>query len=70
MTQTRLASHEQRDQRALSETRACCFRHRLIYPLGFNGGEGSYYLQMICGVDGVLGVFLITAAGTRLKTAA
>ena len=42
----------------------------LIYPLGqiwpsgwvWHGGEGSYYLQMICGVYAVLGVFLIAAA--------
>ena len=51
---------------------------RLIYSLGFiwpsgwvwHGGDGSYYLQMICGVYGVLGIFLIAAAGTRLKTGA
>src|ERR1700686_907574 len=43
---------------------------RLIYPLGmiwpsgwvWHGGQGQYYLQMICGVYGVLGVFLIAAA--------
>jgi len=42
----------------------------LIYPLGlvwpagwvWHGGEGTYYLQMICGVYAVLGVFLIAAA--------
>jgi len=42
----------------------------LIYPLGlvwpsgwlWNGGEGKYYLQMICGVYAVLGAFLIAAA--------
>ena len=42
----------------------------LIYPLGlvwpsgwlWHGGEGKYYLQMICGVYAVLGFFLITAA--------
>jgi hypothetical protein len=42
----------------------------LIYPLGlvwpagwvWHGGEGSYYLQMICGVYAVLGGFLIAAA--------
>ena len=42
----------------------------LIYPLGFvwpsgwvwHGGEGSYYLQMLCGVYAVLGIFLIAAA--------
>jgi hypothetical protein len=42
----------------------------LIYPLGmlwpsgwvWHAGEGSYYLQMICGVYAVLGVFLIAAA--------
>lgn len=42
----------------------------LIYPLGmvwpsgwvWHGGEGMYYLQMICGVYAVLGAFLIAAA--------
>ncbi len=42
----------------------------LIYPLGliwpsgwlWHGGEGSYYLQMICGLYAVLGAFLIAAA--------
>jgi len=42
----------------------------LVYPLGlvwpsgwiWHGGEGSYYLQMICGVYAVLGIFLIRAA--------
>jgi hypothetical protein len=42
----------------------------LIHPLGFvwpsgwvwHGGEGRYYLQMICGVYAVLGAFLIAAA--------
>lgn len=42
----------------------------LIYPLGmiwpsgwvWHGGQGEYYLQMICGVYAVLGVFLIAAA--------
>ena len=42
----------------------------LIYPLGlvwpsgwqWHGGEGQYYLQMICGVYAVLGAFLIAAA--------
>jgi len=41
-----------------------------IYPLGlvwpsgwqWHGGEGKYYLQMICGVYAVLGAFLIAAA--------
>lgn len=41
-----------------------------IYPLGllwpagwvWHGGEGSYYLQMICGVYFVLGIYLIRAA--------
>lgn len=41
-----------------------------IYPLGlvwpagwvWHGGEGSYYLQMICGVYFVLGIMLIKAA--------
>jgi len=42
----------------------------LIYPLGYlwpagwvwHGGHGAYYLQMICGVYVVLGIFLIRAA--------
>ena len=42
----------------------------LIYPIGivwpagwiWHGGEGMYYLQMICGVYAVLGAFLIRAA--------
>jgi hypothetical protein len=42
----------------------------LIYPLGlvwpsgwqWHGGEGKYYLQMICGFYAVLGAFLIAAA--------
>jgi|TARA_R110002096_G_scaffold257381_1_gene451051 Family of unknown function (DUF6632) len=42
----------------------------LIYPLGliwpsgwvWHGGGGEYYLQMICGVYFVLGVFLIKAS--------
>jgi len=42
----------------------------VVYPLGlvwpsgwvWHGGEGKYYLQMICGVYAVLGAFLIAAA--------
>ena len=42
----------------------------LVYPLGviwpsgwvWHGGEGQYYLQMICGVYAVLGLHLIAAA--------
>jgi len=42
----------------------------LIYPLGYlwpagwvwHGGQGAYYLQMICGIYAVLGLFLINAA--------
>ena len=42
----------------------------LVYPLGmiwpagwvWHGGEGSYYLQMICGIYAVLGLNLIAAA--------
>ena len=42
----------------------------LVYPVGlvwpsgwvWHGGQGSYYLQMICGVYAVLGAFLIAAA--------
>lgn len=41
-----------------------------VYPLGFvwpsgwvwHGGMGGYYLQMICGIYAVLGIFLIIAA--------
>lgn len=42
----------------------------LVYPLGmiwpsgwvWHGGGGEYYLQMICGVYFVLGIYLIKAA--------
>jgi len=42
----------------------------LIYPVGiiwpagwvWHGGEGQYYLQMICGVYAVLGIYLIKAS--------
>ncbi len=36
----------------------------LVWPAGWTwyGGEGVYYLQMICGVYFVLGLFLIAAA--------
>ena len=42
----------------------------LIYPLGlvwpsgwrWHGGDGDYYLQMICGLYAVLGAFLIAAS--------
>ncbi|MGI9426040.1 MAG: DUF6632 domain-containing protein [Hyphomicrobiaceae bacterium] len=36
----------------------------LIWPSGWvwHGGEGQYYLQMICGVYAVLGIYLIAAA--------
>jgi hypothetical protein len=42
----------------------------LVYPLGliwpsgwvWHGGHGQYYLQMICGIYAVLGIFLIAAA--------
>ncbi len=42
----------------------------LVYPLGlvwpsgwvWHGGQGKYYLLMICGVYAVLGVYLIRAA--------
>jgi hypothetical protein len=42
----------------------------LVYPMGmvwpsgwvWHGGHGQYYLQMICGVYAVLGIFLIAAA--------
>ena len=42
----------------------------LVYPLGmlwpsgwvWHGGQGEYYLQMICGVYATLGIFLIRAA--------
>lgn len=42
----------------------------LVYPLSaiwpsgwvWHGGQGNYYLQMICGIYAVLGIFLIAAA--------
>ena len=42
----------------------------LVYPVGliwpsgwvWHGGHGQYYLQMICGIYAVLGIFLIAAS--------
>lgn len=42
----------------------------LVYPIGliwpsgwvWHGGHGQYYLQMICGLYAVLGIFLIIAS--------
>ena len=42
----------------------------LVYPLSviwpsgwiWHGGQGTYYLQMICGIYAVLGIFLIASA--------
>ena len=42
----------------------------LVYPMGliwpagwvWHGGQGEYYLQMICGIYATLGIFLIIAA--------
>lgn len=36
----------------------------MIWPSGWiwHGGEGIYYLQMICGIYAVLGIYLIAAA--------
>jgi hypothetical protein len=42
----------------------------LVYPLGviwpsgwiWHGGQGKYYLAMICGIYAVLGIFLIASA--------
>jgi hypothetical protein len=47
----------------------------LIYPMGliwpagwiWHGGQGEYYLQMICGIYAVLGLFLILAARNPSK---
>lgn len=41
----------------------------MIWPSGWvwHGGHGQYYLQMICGVYAVLGVFLILAAKDPAK---
>src|SRR4051812_14657242 len=47
----------------------------LVYPLGmfwpsgwvWHAGGGAYYLQMICVVYAVLGVFLIRAAGNPVE---
>jgi FtsH-binding integral membrane protein len=49
---------------------ACGILCFTIYPLGqiwpsgwqWHSGQGQYYLQMICGIYAVLGVFLIAAA--------
>ena len=46
-----------------------------IYPLGliwpsgwvWHGGEGQYYLQMICGIYAVLGAYLIAASRDPLQ---
>ena len=46
----------------------------VIYPLGmiwpsgwvWHGGEGIYYLQMICGAYFVLGIYLIKASGQNI----
>src|SRR5262249_38783438 len=48
----------------------CGIAFMLVYPLSlvwpsgwvWHGGEGNYYLQMICGVYVVLAIFLIAAA--------
>jgi ABC-type Fe3+-siderophore transport system permease subunit len=36
----------------------------MLWPSGWvwHGGEGVYYLQMICGIYAVLGLYLIAAA--------
>jgi hypothetical protein len=36
----------------------------LLWPSGWiwHGGQGSYYLQMICGIYAVLGIYLVAAA--------
>jgi hypothetical protein len=42
----------------------------LVYPIGlvwpsgwvWHGGEGKYYLQMICGIYAVLGIYLLLAS--------
>lgn len=49
----------------------------LVYPIGlvwpsgwvWHGGDGMYYLQMICGIYFVLGVFLIRAANNPAEHA-
>jgi hypothetical protein len=50
----------------------------LIYPLGmlwpsgwvWHGGQGQYYLQMICGVYAVLGAFLMRRHATPRRIGA
>jgi len=41
----------------------------MVWPSGWvwHGGEGIYYLQMIMGVYGVLGIFLIIAANNPVE---
>jgi hypothetical protein len=47
----------------------------LVYPLGalwpagwvWHGGGGEYYLQMICGIYAVLGLYLIAASRNPAK---
>lgn len=47
----------------------CIYPMGLIWPAGWiwHGGQGEYYLQMICGVYAVLGLFLILAARNPAK---
>jgi hypothetical protein len=42
-------------------------RPGLAVGLGLHGGQGKYYLLMICGVYAVLGVYLILAARSPLE---
>jgi hypothetical protein len=62
--------HERQHARKISQggayrIRRDIFLHLgLVWPSGWqwHGGEGKYYLQMICGVYAVLGAFLIAAS--------
>ena len=42
----------------------CIYPLGIVWPSGWSwhGGNGQYYLQMICGVYAVLGAYLIAAA--------
>jgi len=64
-------TQDSREQYLRIALRICGILFLLVYPLTlvwpsgwvWHGGDGMYYLQMMMGVYGVLGIFLIVAAG-------